>query len=69
MHATDIFEAGWLVVRIQWYKLVQVSQRGYVLEKEERVIPVNTIVRLLGLAFSNSSAAGTPSVSFSRACH
>lgn len=30
------------------------------------MIPVNTIVRLLGLAFSNSSAAGTPSVSAER---
>ena len=57
---------GRLVVRIQWYKLVQVSQRAYILVPEERVIPVNTIVRLLGLAFSNSAAAGTPAVSAER---
>jgi hypothetical protein len=57
VHATDVFEAGWLVVRIHWYHLKQVSQRGYILRAEERIIPVNSIVRLLGLAFSNSYAA------------
>ena len=39
------------IVRIQWYKLMQVSQRAYVLLREERIVPVNTIVRLLGLSF------------------
>jgi hypothetical protein len=57
VHATDVFEAGWLVVRVQWYELKQVSQRGYVLKREERIVPVNAIVRLLGLAFSNSYSA------------
>ena len=68
MHATDTFEAGWLVsiVRIQWYKLMQVSQRAYVLLREEHIVPVNTIVRLLGLSFSNSAAAGIPSTSAER---
>ena len=53
VHATDTFEAGWLVsiVRIQWFKLMQVSQRAYVLLREERIVPVNTIVRLFGLSF------------------
>ena len=56
--ATDAFEAGWLVVRVHWYELKQVSQRGYVLKPVERIIPVNGIVRLLGLDFSNSYATG-----------
>jgi hypothetical protein len=58
VHATDVFEAGWLVVRVQWYSLKQISQRGYVLLPEERIVPVNAIVRLLGLKFSNSYSAG-----------
>ena len=58
VHATDVFEAGWLVVRVRWYQLEQVSQRGYVLLPHERIIPVNAIVRLLGLAFTNSYSAG-----------
>ena len=58
MHATDVFEAGWLVVRVKWYYLKQISQCGYVLLPEERIVPVNAIVRLLGLKFSNSYSAG-----------
>jgi hypothetical protein len=54
VHATDSFEAGWLVVRIKWYSLKQISQRGYILLPHERIVPVNAIVRLLGLQFSNS---------------
>ena len=46
------------MVRAKWYSLKQVSQRGYILKAEERIIPVSAIVRLLGLAFSNSYAAG-----------
>ena len=57
VHATDVFEAGWLVVRAKWFSLKQVSQRGYILKPEEKIIPVNAIVRLLGLDFSNSYAA------------
>ena len=58
VHATDVFEAGWLVVRVRWYELKQVSQRAYVLKPEERIVPVNAIVRLTGLAFSNAYSAG-----------
>lgn len=57
VHATDVFEAGWLVVRVRWYSLKQRSQRGYILLPEEHIVPVNTIVRLTGLAFSNSYSA------------
>lgn len=58
VHATDEFDAGRLVVRVQWYALKQVSQRVYALLREERITTVNAIVRLLGLAFSNSYSAG-----------
>ena len=67
MHAIENFEAGWLVVRAKWYKIKQVSQRGYILRDQERLIPVNGIVRLLGLAFSNSYAAGRKTRSASAA--
>lgn len=67
VHATDVFEAGWLVVRAQWYELKQVSQRGYVLLREEHIIPVNAIVRLLGLTFSNSYSAARQTRSASAA--
>ena len=29
LHAGDEFEEGWLVVEAQWYKLEQLSPRGY----------------------------------------
>lgn len=58
VHATDTFEAGWLVVRVNWYELVQSSQRAYILRPTERIIPVNSIVRMLGIQFSNSYSAG-----------
>ena len=57
VHATDTFEAGWLVVRVRWYSLKQISQRAYVLLPDERLVPVNALVRLLGLDFTNSFAA------------
>ena len=40
---------------------------GYILRDQERLIPVNGIVRLLGLAFSNSYAAGRKTRSASAA--
>ena len=61
VHATDVFEAGWLVVRVRWYSLKQISQRGYILLPTERIVPVNAIVRLLGLSFSNRAAVLTRS--------
>ena len=33
MHATDWFEAGWLVVKAQWYELVTTSPRCYKLSE------------------------------------
>ena len=46
VHATDQFEEGWLVVPAQWFWLEQISERGYRLMSEERLIPVSTTVRL-----------------------
>ena len=47
-------------MRAQWYSLKQISQRGYILLPEERLVPVNAlvVVRLLGLEFTNSYSAG-----------
>jgi len=54
VHATDQFEEGWLVVPATWYCLEQISERGYRLMTEERLIPVSTTVRLKGIKFSNT---------------
>ena len=51
MHATDQFEAGWLVVKAQWFELVTESPRCYKLGKEERLLVVNEMIRLPGLKF------------------
>jgi len=52
VHATDQFEEGWLVVPAKWYWLEQISERGYRLMTEERLIPVSTTVRLKDIKFS-----------------
>ena len=54
MHATSVFEEGWLIAEAQWYKLEQVSERGYRLLPEKRYIVVNAMVRLKGLAFNRT---------------
>jgi len=54
VHATDQFEEGWLVVPAQWFWLEQISERGYRLMSEERLIPVSTTVRLRDIKFSNT---------------
>ena len=54
VHATDQFEEGWLVVPAQWYWLEQISERGYRIMSEERLIPVSTTVRLKDIKFSRS---------------
>ena len=37
---------GYWLVEAQWYKLVQTSQRAYVLLKEKIILNVNSMVRL-----------------------
>ena len=54
VHATSVFEEGWLIVQVQYYKLEQVSERGYRLLPEKRYLVVNTMIRLKGLAFVRS---------------
>jgi hypothetical protein len=49
-----VFEEGWLIVQVQYYKLEQVSERGYRLILEKRYLVVNTMIRLKGLVFSRT---------------
>ena len=51
VHASDQFEAGWLVVKAQWFELVTTSPRCYKLAAEERLLVVNEMIRLAGLKF------------------
>ena len=51
MHATDRFEAGWLVVNCQWFELLTTSSRCYKLLKEERLLIVSEMIRLPHLRF------------------
>lgn len=48
------FEAGWIVVEAQWYKLEKPSLRGYKLLSERTFILVNAMVRLSNLKFAGS---------------
>ena len=43
VHASDRFEAGWLVVKAQWFEIVTTSPRCYKLQTEERTLVVNEI--------------------------
>ena len=51
VHATSVFEEGWMIVPAQYYMLEQVSERDYRLLSEKRYRVVNTLVRLKELAF------------------
>ena len=44
-----VYKEGWLIVQCQYYKLEQVSERGYRLLPEKRYLVVNTMIRLKGL--------------------
>jgi hypothetical protein len=63
VHATAQFEAGWLVVRGRWYELVQRSPRGYKLQAPERLVVVNTMVRLPNVIFSGGIVGKAPRAS------
>jgi hypothetical protein len=54
VHASSVFAEGWLIVQVQYYKLEQVSERGYRLILEKRYLVVNTMIRLKGLVFSRT---------------
>ena len=51
VHTGSEFEEGWLIVKCQYYKLEQVSERGYRLLPVIRYLVVNAMVRLAGLGF------------------
>ena len=46
LHSTDQVQAGWWVVKAQWYKLEQVSHRGYRLLPDEFPLVVQHIIRI-----------------------
>lgn len=52
-HATDLFEAGWWIVEIEWYKYEEgTSPRKYkLLPGSKRWLAVNALIRVGGLAF------------------
>ena len=47
-HATDLFEEGWWIVRIKWYRhITGTSQREYeLLQNSSRWLSVSAIIRL-----------------------
>ena len=51
IHAGSEFEEGWLIVKCQYYKLEQVSERGYRLLPAIKYLVVNAMVRISGLGF------------------
>lgn len=46
VHSSQEFQAGWWVVRAQWFDLFQVSHRAYKLLPAEVLISVNSMIRL-----------------------
>ena len=54
IHSGCEFEEGWLIVKCQYYKLEQVSERGYRLLPGIKYLVVNAMVRLSGLEFVRS---------------
>ena len=54
IHAGSEFEEGWLIVKCQYYKLEQVSERGYRLLPAVKYLVVNAMVRISGLGFIRS---------------
>ena len=56
VHAGSVFEEGWLIVQAQYYKLEQVSERGYRLILAKKYFVVNSLIRLTGIGFSRSQS-------------
>ena len=52
--ATDVFEEGYLIVKVKWYELVDKERRGYRLLPTARHIVVNAMIFLPGLEFGGS---------------
>ena len=58
--AGDMFEAGWLVVKVQWYHYEPTQNRGalraYRLKEAKVTIAVNPLLRILGISFEVGAA-------------
>ena len=60
VHSTDEFDEGWLVVKGRFYELKQKSPRGYILLPTEKLILVNTMIRLPNVIFAGGSIGKEP---------
>ena len=60
LHSTDELEEGWLVVRGRWFSLEQKSPRGYKLLEAEKLVLVNTMIRLPNVIFAGGSVGKAP---------
>ena len=56
----DYPTVGWLVVRARWFALHQRSPRGYRLRTEDRLIVVNTMIRMPNVIFSGGAFGKPP---------
>jgi hypothetical protein len=60
IRAGDQFEAGWLVVKVQWYEYHPEGnkglQRAYKLRPGEKTIVVNPLLRIFGIKFEVGAA-------------
>jgi hypothetical protein len=58
--AGDLFEAGWLVVKVQWYQYKptynRATQRAYGLKPDVMTVTVNPLLRILGIRFEVGAA-------------
>ena len=80
VHASDQFEAGWLVVKARWFEIVTTSPRCYKLQTVERTLVVSEMIRLPNIKFNkvvkrsprlgthSSFYARTPTTQSSRVC-
>ena len=68
LHGSDRFQAGWLVVKAQWYQLETVSPRCYSLQTEERHLVVSEMIRLSGIRF-DKVVKRSPRLGFSQFYH
>ena len=57
LHSSDQIQAGWWVVKAKWFKLEQVSHRGYRLLPDEFNLVVNHIVRIPPVQFDKGGRA------------
>ena len=57
-HASDVFQEGWLIVKAKFYKYQPDAKhpkgwRGYSLQPEERLLIVNSMLRLKDIKFES----------------